>query len=115
MHSLTYKMTFQAKGSIFNTTEKEQMAANLINDLCERHDLQLKQILISPSSLSLIYQTKPKYSPSEISQKIKGSFARTWMSQYPDTESPFEPGYQIETLNSGALKVYQTETGVCYV
>jgi len=76
----------------------------------------LEEVDVQEDHLHILMSMKPKYSLSTTMQKLKGGFARTWLTQFPETRKELKelydghlwtPSYYVGTLGNMSIEVVE--------
>ena len=71
---------------VFTTVDKRKHMISMMKDTVQTHDFDIEQIEVVDDHIHLMVSFKPKYSITEIMKKLKGSSARKWFVNYPETK-----------------------------
>lgn len=91
---------------IFTTDDKRKHMISMMKDTAQTHDFDIEQIEVVDDYVHLMGSFKPKYSITEIVKKLKGSSARKWFVDYPETKQElwgghlWAPSYFVGTLGN---------------
>ena len=78
---------------IFTTDEKRQHMISIMKEISKNHDFEIEQIEVIKDHVHLMVTFKPKYSITEVVKKLKGSSARKWFLDYPETKKELWRGH----------------------
>ncbi len=91
---------------VFTTHEKRKHMISIMKEISKNHDFEIEQIEVREDHVHVRVTFKPKYSITEIVKKLKGSSARKWFIDYPETKEEVWGGhlwtnsYYVGTLGS---------------
>ena len=71
---------------VFVTDEKKGHMVDIMNGIASKHDFNIEHIEVVDDHVHLMVSFKPKYSITDIVKKLKGSSARKWFVDYPETK-----------------------------
>ncbi len=71
---------------VFTSEGKRKHMILIMKEVSKNHDFKIEQIEVVSDHAHLMVTFKPKYSITEIVKKLKGSSARKWFLNYPETK-----------------------------
>lgn len=98
---------------VFHTAHYKESALEILTDLADKHDAILEEVNIQDEHIHILMSMKPKYSLSTMMQKLKGGFARTWFTRFPETRKKlwgghlWTPSYYVGTLGDVSIEVVE--------
>lgn len=95
VYDTPYHFVFVTKyrKAIFATDEKRKHMISIMKDISKKHDFEIEQIEVVNDHVHLMVTFKPKYSITDIVKKLKGSSARKWFVDYPETKKELWGGH----------------------
>lgn len=98
---------------VFTTRVRQADIQQIIKQLLQRIQIQLVNIKIQPDNVQLILSFPPTMTPSNVVKNLKGSTARLWFKQHPETQKQFpgnhlwSPHYLITTIGQPSHQLVQ--------
>lgn len=96
---------------IFETNKQQSDMKDIMIQISKEQDFEVESIEIMPDHVHLMVTFKPKYSISEIVKKLKGTSARRWFLEYPETKEKlwdghlWTPSYYAGTLGNVSKEI----------
>lgn len=91
---------------LFNTQEYVNDIKKILYHLARKINVSIERLEIMPDYVHLMLSFPPKYAPSEIVKNLKGSSARLWFKQHPETKKQlygghlWSPSFFISTIGN---------------
>ena len=106
VYNTQYHFVFVTKyrKEIFVTDSLRKEAEDMFEGLAQNNDIDIIDIAAVEDHVHIMLNFKPKYSISEVAQKLKGGFARQWFIKHPETKKLlwkghlWSPSYYIGSL-----------------
>lgn len=71
---------------IFTTKEKHDSMLAILQRIADNKEVTISHMEVMPDHVHLLISFPPKYAPSDIVKSLKGTSAREWFKQFPDTK-----------------------------
>lgn len=71
---------------IFTTREKHDAMIAILKKIAENKEVAISHIEVMPDHVHLTISFPPKLAPSDVVKSLKGTSAREWFKQFPDTK-----------------------------
>lgn len=106
VYNTQYHFVFVTKyrKEIFVTDALRKEAEIMLKVLAENNDIDIIDIAVMEDHVHMMLNFKPKYSVSEVAQKLKGGFARQWFVKHHETKQLlwkghlWSPSYYVGSL-----------------
>lgn len=79
--------------AIFNTPDKQNALKQILIEIAKHNDVQIQNMEVMPDHVHLLISFMPKYAASNIVKSFKGTSARMWFKQYPETKQMLWNGH----------------------
>lgn len=95
VYQTTYHLVFVTKyrQSIFTTKEQKNALKIYFQQIANNHEIHIITQEIKSDYAHLLVSFPPHYSISQVVKKLKGSSARYWFMNYPETKSKLWKGH----------------------
>lgn len=96
---------------LFNTKEYVNDMKGILYHLAGKINVSIEHLEVMPDHVHLMLSFPPKYSPSEIVKNLKGSSARLWFKQHPETKKQlygghlWSPSFFISTIGNVSKRI----------
>lgn len=71
---------------IFTTTEKHDRMIAILKRIAKNKEVFISHIEVMPDHVHLMVSFPPKLAPSDVVKSLKGTSAREWFKQFPETK-----------------------------
>ncbi|MGO5472059.1 IS200/IS605 family transposase [Streptococcus hyointestinalis] len=71
---------------IFTTREKHDNMIAILKKIAENKEVTISHIEVMPDHVHLMISFPPKLAPSDVVKSLKGTSAREWFKQFPETK-----------------------------
>lgn len=71
---------------IFTTREKHDAMIAILKKIAENKEVTISHIEVMRDHVHLMISFPPKLAPSDVVKSLKGTSAREWFKQFPDTK-----------------------------
>lgn len=106
VYDFNFHLVFVTKyrQKIFDTQDKQELMKNILKNIAEGNDVIIQSIEVLPDHIHLLISFPPDKTPSSVVKSFKGTAAREWFKQYPETKQQlwkghlWSPSYFMSTL-----------------
>lgn len=93
--NLMYHLVFVTKHrkSVFDTEDKRQQLGDELKRIAEQKEITIIQMEIANDHVDLLIQLPPKLAPSDVVKSLKGTSARWWFKEFPETKRQLWNGH----------------------
>ena len=106
VYDFNFHLVFVTKyrQKIFDTQEKQDLMKNILKTIAEGNDVIIQSIEVLTDHIHLLISFPPDKTPSSVVKSFKGTAAREWFKQYPETKQQlwkghlWSPSYFMSTL-----------------
>ena len=95
VYDFNFHLVFVTKyrQKIFDTQEKQDLMKNILKNIAEGNDIIIQSIEVLPDHIHLLISFPPDKTPSSVVKSFKGTAAREWFKQYPETKQQLWKGH----------------------
>lgn len=95
VYDFNFHLVFVTKyrQKIFDTQEKQDLMKNILKNIAKGNDVIIQSIEVLPDHVHLLISFPPDKTPSSVVKSFKGTAAREWFKQYPETKQQLWKGH----------------------
>lgn len=106
VYDFNFHLVFVTKyrQKIFDTHDKQKIMKNILKNIAKGNNIIIQSIEVLPDHIHLLISFPPDETPSSVVKSFKGTAAREWFKQYPETKQQlwkghlWSPSYFMSTL-----------------
>lgn len=111
--NINYHIIFVTKyrKEIFDTDEKQEYVKEILTEISKGNGTIINNLEVMPDYVHMLIEATPKDAPSSIVKSFKGTSAREWFKEYPETKKLLWKGhlwsnsYFISTLGDVSKEI----------
>lgn len=113
VYDFNFHLVFVTKyrKQIFTSKKTQDVMNEILYGIAKNNDTEIKYIEVMPDYIHMIVSFSPDKTPSSIVKSFKGTSARQWFKQYPQTKQLlwgghlWSPNYFISTSGNISKKI----------
>ena len=113
VYDFNFHLVFVTKyrQKIFNTYNKQKAMKDILKNIAKGNNVIIQSIEVLPDHVHLLISFPPDKAPSSVVKSFKGTSAREWFKQYPETKQQlwkghlWSPSYFMSTLGNVSKEI----------
>lgn len=113
VYDFNFHLVFVTKyrKSIFDTAEKRENMKSILMSIGIQNNVTISNLEVTKDHAHMLISFKPKHAPASIVKSFKGTSAREWFKQYPETKKQlwrghlWSPSYFMSTIGNVSEKI----------